>query len=86
MMTKKILSTDLESEGLLYNTKSDEVHILNKTARLIYRLKRDGKNNIEIEKTVRKTFKIDVDQNIDSDIRKCLNDLAEKGLLEPEDT
>ena len=80
-MTKTIIAKELESELMLYDSEQDEVHVLNATARLIYKLYGEGKNLTEIEQAVRKAFQLKENQDIQGDVQKCLEELRKKELF-----
>lgn len=80
-MDKEIMEKDLKSELMLYDQAEDAVHILNPSARLIYMMKKAGKDISEIEDHIRKTFCIEEGWDSRGDVQRCLEELAEKGLL-----
>lgn len=84
-MTEKILAKELESELMLHDTEKDEVHVLNPTARLIYKLCREGKDLTEIAQEVRRRFQLEKEQDVQSDVQQCLEELRKKGLLPIDD-
>ncbi|MBC2717239.1 MAG: PqqD family protein [Desulfobacteraceae bacterium] len=84
-MTVKILAKELESELMLHDTEKDEVHVLNATARLIYKLCREGKDLTEITQEVRRRFQLGGDQAMQRDVQGCIEELRKKGLLPIDD-
>jgi len=80
-MTKKIIAKELDSELMLYDVDSDEVHILNAAAQLIYTLHQEGKNIAEIEEQIRARFQTKEDEDIRNNIQQCLDDLRQKELI-----
>ena len=56
-MGEHIIEKEMKSELMLYDSIRDEVHVLNPTAMLVYRLKKKGKALEEIEAAVRRAFK-----------------------------
>ena len=80
-MNDKIIEKELTSEMMLYDSIKDEIHILNDTARLMYKLYKEGKNNIEIEQAIRQSFSIDESVDLTSDIQQCLDEFERKDLL-----
>ena len=80
-MNDKIIEKELASEMMLYDSIKDEIHILNDTARLMYKLYKEGKNNIEIEQAIRKSFTIDASIDLTSDVKRCIDEFEKKDLL-----
>lgn len=80
-MTKRIIEKEMDSELMLYDSQSDEVHVLNATARRIYEMSREGKSREEIVKELRAEFRPEMQEALDRDIQECLEELAEKGLV-----
>ena len=81
-MSGEIIEHPFESELMLSQTEKDDVHILNPTARVIYKQCKEGKGPEEIEKVLRERFRIDPEIDITKDIEDCISDLKQKGLLE----
>jgi PqqD family protein of HPr-rel-A system len=71
---------EVESDLILYDTDSDEVHILNPTAGAIYRLLLEGKREDEIVKALRTTYRAEEGNDLERDVRECVEDLLKKGL------
>jgi hypothetical protein len=84
-MTEKILAKELESELMLHDIEKDEVHVLNLTARLIYKLYRKGKGLTEIAQEVGRRFQLEKEQDVQRDVQQCLEELKKKGLLTIDD-
>lgn len=80
-MTKKIEARELESELILYDTEQDDVHVLNATAKLIYKLHEEGKGTTEIEEEVRKSFQFEEEQDVHGHVQRCIGDMKKKGLI-----
>lgn len=80
-MSKTILSKELTTDLMLYDSEKDAVHVLNDTAKLIYKLYNEGKGLRKIENCLRKAYHIKEDPDIYMDIKTCLNALQEKNLL-----
>jgi len=81
-MNDDIVEHNFEEELMLYQTDKDDVHVLNPTARLIYKQWKDGKTLDEIENALREQFRIADDVEITKDIEACIADLKKKGLIE----
>ena len=81
-MNDEIVEHPFESELMLYQTDKDDVHVLNPTARVIYRHYKEGKGVEEIEKALREQFRIAPDRDIAKDIEECIAGLKKKGLIE----
>ena len=81
-MAKKIIEKELKSDMILYDSEQDDVHMLNATARSVYTLYKEGKDITGIEKEIRGTFQLEDDLDIHEHIKKCLEELKKKGLIE----
>ncbi len=81
---KHIMQKEMESELMLYDTEADAIHVLNKTARRIYELSMNAASMDEIETCLRREFEGEPMGDIKQDIRLCLKELKQKGLLEAE--
>ena len=69
-------------ELLIYDSKSDCAHFLNGTAKLVFQLLQKNHSIEEIEKEIRKKFKVENDKKINDDIKKIYEDFKAKGLIE----
>lgn len=79
---KDIIAKKLGSEMMLYDPKSDDVHVLNETSLFIWN-SLDGNQTYEaIESIIRKNFEVPDDQNVLEDITNICRDFRAKGLLE----
>jgi PqqD family protein of HPr-rel-A system len=66
---------------MVYDPRARKVHILNRTAALIYRFC-DGEHDFEsLERELREGFELPQGRNVRSDIRDAIQSLREKGLL-----
>ena len=81
IMPQQIISKEMDSELMLYDTEQDSVHVLNPTARTIYYLYKKGRNPTEIEEEVRKRFQTDNDHDFHGDVLRCLDELHGKKLI-----
>ena len=81
MSKQKFLRKEIKNELMLYDTENDAFHILNPTARLIYKYFEEARDLAEIEILVKRHFKIDAGQDIRSDIHRCFQEMKNKGLL-----
>lgn len=79
---KNIVTKELKNELMLYDTKSDHLHILDTTGRLIYKMLHEGKSVDEIETAIRDKFQVSDGQNIRNDILNFAQQLQAKGLME----
>lgn len=79
-MSKKFIEKRVAEELMLYDQGKDDVHILNKSAELVYKLSQQGKSQDEIRKIFLNTFDVEKD-NLDNDIEMCLKELKEKELI-----
>ena len=77
-----ITARDIGGETLLYSVDERAIHVLNPTAKLIWDLC-DGKHTVEdIERAVRASFSVAEGRDVAIDIRRTLEVLASKELLE----
>jgi hypothetical protein len=76
-----MIARELKSDLMLYDPEVDDIHILNETARAIYRLCTKGMSFDEIEVALRKEFHFAGDDNLRQDIYECLQALKEKGII-----
>ena len=77
-----LLLKDLGDEFLIYSAEHKELHVINRTAQLIWNLC-DGTHSInEIENEVRAHFSIPPEKDITEDIQGTLKIFRDKGLLE----
>jgi hypothetical protein len=76
-VSSKITDTDL----ILYDASMNSVHILNRTANLIWELC-DGMHTVsDIEKAMRERFSVDNEYDLLRDIDQAVHHLLMKGLL-----
>lgn len=54
----RFIVKEVDSDLLFYDSESDHVHILNKTARVVYELLREGKKQEEIIDVLRKSSRV----------------------------
>jgi len=78
-----IQSLDLKDELLLYDGKEDAVHVLNKSARLIWDSYLKGETIDEIEARLKAAFEPPPDQDLKDDIRRFIEKLKGKKVVEP---
>ena len=79
---KDIVAKQLGNEMMLYDPRSDNVHVLNETSLFIWKLL-DGKHSHkDIEVKIREQFEAPSDQNVLQDVTKICADFRDKGLLE----
>ena len=70
-----------QDEAMLYHPESDELHVLNPTARLIWDLC-DGTHSMDdMVNQVRVAFRVPAHVNLQHDVEQTLNEFAQKGLL-----
>lgn len=81
-MKENIIPTEFDEELILYDTERDEVHVLNSTARLIYKLLEEGKSPSQIEQIVAASFEKATGQSVRQDIDDCLEELRKKGIVD----
>ena len=80
-MPQAIIAKNMDSELMLYETEKDSVHVLNPTARLVYDLYKKGMDPMEIEQKMRESFQVDSDQDLHTDVMRCLEELRSKQLV-----
>lgn len=73
---------ELDSDLMLYDGEKDEVHILNQTARSVYKLISEGKTQEQIVEVLRKTSHVQDGDPVEDDVRACIEALIQKGLVE----
>lgn len=79
-MAKKIVVREAGKETMLYDAEQDELHVLNATAKVVYRLSKEGKGVEEIEAALRSTFTVPPGLDLRPEIEACLAALKDKGL------
>jgi PqqD family protein of HPr-rel-A system len=77
----RFIYKDLGEELLVYDELSDKAHFLNGTAREIFLLLQKNYSHEEIEKEIRKKFKIEDSRNVGEDIRKAYEEFKARGLI-----
>jgi Coenzyme PQQ synthesis protein D (PqqD) len=76
-----IIAQDLGKETLLCSPEAKAIHILNPTAQRIWKLC-DGEHTIrDMEWALRASFCVTAESDVIGDIRKTLETLSSKGLL-----
>ncbi|MBF0449935.1 MAG: PqqD family protein [Candidatus Magnetomorum sp.] len=80
-MPDTLISQELNDELMLYKTDSEEIHVLNPTARRIYDLYQQGKTTDEIISILNKTFQIHETHPLKEDIETCIAQLKLKNIL-----
>jgi hypothetical protein len=82
LMVKNLVEKEVGSDLMLYDPELDEVHILNATAGMVYRLHKAGKPVPDIETELSRAFRVQGSEAVVEDVRACLASLRQKGLLE----
>ena len=77
----KLINKEIDSDMLIYNPDIDEVHVLNDTAKAIYKLVCEGKTSAAIEEELRSQFIFDEGHDLRTDIEGCIDSLKAKGLI-----
>lgn len=81
-MSDKLMEKEMSDELMVYDRQQDALHVLNPTARMVYRLYRAGKNIDEIQHEIEENFTLDADAGgIRNDIEKCIESFKQKGLV-----
>lgn len=81
-MPPKLLEKELDGELMVYDPQRDAVHVLNPTARMVYRLHREGKDPQAIERALRAQWRVPDDRPLGEDVQGCLGELRDRGLLD----
>jgi len=81
-MSENIIFQELNDELMLYKTDSEEIHVLNPTARMIYKLHNQGKTVDEMIPSIENTFQIDNTQSLKNDIETCIDLMKSKKIFE----
>lgn len=81
MRRADILIEASNNEAMLYHPESDELHVLNPTAQLIWDLC-DGEHSLpEIAEAVRAQFMVVADVDIQADVEQTVADFQSKNLV-----
>ena len=80
-MKNRIQEREAGDDLVLHDLEQDSVHILNETAREIYRLHESGLSPEEVARSLREHCRMEEDRDVLADVRKCLEDLKALGLL-----
>lgn len=76
-----MLTKNLGSELMMYDSHRDEVHVLNATASMVLTLLREGQSVDGIEREIRRRFYVQDGHDVAGELRQCLEELQCKGLL-----
>lgn len=79
---KDIVAKQLGGEMMLYDPRTDNVHVLNETSLFIWKLLDGSHDYHQIEKKLRKDFEVSSEINVLEDIKSICQDFRQKGLLE----
>jgi hypothetical protein len=80
-LKKAIVSSDLGGELFLYDGEADAVHILNPSAGFILDSYLQGQTVEEIAKALRKTYSVDPDRDLRSEIHRFIERMERKKLV-----
>ncbi len=80
-MTARFTSRELGDELIIHDAVTDSVHILSKTARIVYELFHAGKTVDEVVEAVCQSFAVPEDRDVLQDVTRCLEELRGKDLL-----
>ncbi len=81
-MMDRFTSRELGDELIIHDAVTDSVHVLSRTARLVYELGRAGKRVDEIVASLQMTFLVPPSRDLSADVSDCLKQLRDKGLLD----
>jgi hypothetical protein len=76
-----VLQRNMGVETILYTNQMEAVHVLNRSAKLIWDLCDGGHTLAEIEQAVRAQFAVGENVDLYPDIRQALEALLKKGLV-----
>lgn len=79
---KDIIAKQLGGEMMLYDPRSDNVHVLNETSLFIWKHLDGNHSYHQIEEKLRKDFEVPSNINVLDDIHAVCQDFLKKGLLE----
>jgi hypothetical protein len=82
---KGVTTREIGGETLLYGDEGKAIHVLNPTAKLIWDLCDKEHEIADMERVIRSRFSVPDDQDVVGDVRRTLEELADKGLLEEVD-
>lgn len=86
-MTKRlkqaIVSSDLGGELFLYDGEDDAVHVLNPSAGTILEAYLQGQTVEEITRTLRRTYAVDPERDLRSEILRFIGRVERKKLVVP---
>ncbi|HXK59316.1 MAG TPA: PqqD family protein [Acidobacteriota bacterium] len=81
-MAERFTSRDLGDELIIHDGVTDSVHVLNRTARMVYELSRAGKTVEAVVDALRQSFPVPEDRDLSGDVLKCLEELRAKELVQ----
>jgi urease gamma subunit len=81
-MAQRFTSRDLGTELIIHDGQTDSIHILSKTARLVYEMIRAGRTVDDVVEAMKRSYVVAGDQDVLADVTKCLEDLRAKQLLD----
>ena len=80
--TPGIIVQDIGDETLLYSAEGKAIHVLNPSARRIWELCDGEHSTVDLVQALRARFSIGAEHDVTADIRRTLEDLAARGLLQ----
>lgn len=76
-----VMMKTVGNESLLYRSDDKSVHVLNRTAKLIWDMC-DGEHSLaDFESSIRSSFAVPDDYDVMNDIRQAIQTMSDKGLL-----
>jgi len=82
LVKKDVLVHDLGEQTVLYSAEGRAIHVLNRTARLIWDLC-DGEHSLQdMERALRASFAVPEGHDVCADIQHTLDELFSKELLQ----
>jgi hypothetical protein len=81
-VSRSMIARELKSDLMLYDPEVDDIHILNTTARAIYRLYATGMSFDEMEAALRKEFDLADEDDLRQDIYECIEELKGKRIID----
>jgi len=81
LIRKDVISSKVGQELLLYDPKTERLHVLNETAAFIWKMA-NGRHQVgEIAKNIKKTFSLPLKTAVELDVHQIITKLKKKGLL-----
>jgi hypothetical protein len=80
-LSDRFIIKDIGEDLMCYDMDTDEVHVLNSTARTVHRLLNEGRAEEEIVVFLMAQPHAPGKEEVAADVRACMEDLQKKGLV-----